>query len=67
VLLDFGSDQRLHHATMDRRDRIRYVAEPATNDDLGLTAVLVRPDGIVAWAGDPDGFEEAVSRWFGLP
>jgi 2-polyprenyl-6-methoxyphenol hydroxylase-like FAD-dependent oxidoreductase len=67
VLLDFGSDQRLHHATMDRRDRIRYVAEPPANDDLGLTAVLVRPDGIVAWAGDPDGFEEAAARWFGHP
>ncbi|MFB9689391.1 FAD-dependent monooxygenase [Amycolatopsis plumensis] len=46
-------------------DRIRYVAGPA-RDDLGFGAVLVRPDGIVAWAGEPDAdsFEEAVRRWF---
>ncbi|WP_410609950.1 FAD-dependent oxidoreductase [Amycolatopsis sp. lyj-109] len=48
-------------------DRIRHVAGPA-RDDLGFGAVLVRPDGIVAWAGDrvPDrgSFEEAVRRWF---
>ncbi|MGW7532211.1 aromatic-ring hydroxylase C-terminal domain-containing protein [Amycolatopsis sp. NPDC054798] len=36
---------------------------------VGLGAVLVRPDGIVAWAGD-DGFSResfvwAASRWFG--
>jgi 2-polyprenyl-6-methoxyphenol hydroxylase-like FAD-dependent oxidoreductase len=66
VLLDFSSDERLHHATTGRPDRIRYVSEPPT-DDLGLAAVLVRPDGIVAWAGDPDTFEEAAARWFGHP
>jgi hypothetical protein len=34
----------------------------------GLSAVLVRPDGIVAWAAerapDPDSFERTVTRWF---
>lgn len=31
-------------------------------------AVLVRPDGYVAWAGhDQDGLEAALRRWFGTP
>ena len=33
------------------------------------SAVLVRPDGQVAWVGDgtPAGLEEALNRWFGPP
>jgi hypothetical protein len=38
---------------------------------LGLVpapnAVLVRPDGHVAWAGDAPGPAEALRRWFGDP
>ncbi|MEU0502445.1 hypothetical protein [Nocardia sp. NPDC005998] len=50
---------------------VRYAAEPARNA-LGLSAVLVRPDGIVAWASDrddpdPGAFEQAADRWFGRP
>jgi hypothetical protein len=50
--------------------RITYVAGDA-KDRLGLRAVLVRPDGFVAWAGEAAAnHEEAVraaSRWFGEP
>ena len=51
-------------------DRITYLASDA-EDRLGSSAMLVRPDGIVAWAADaaPD-FEEAAeaaARWFGAP
>lgn len=50
------------------RGRIAYVASDA-NDRLGVSAVLVRPDGIVAWAGegrsDPGDAIRAASRWFG--
>jgi hypothetical protein len=33
------------------------------------TAVLVRPDGHVAWVGEgsDDGLEDALTRWFGDP
>ena len=37
---------------------------------LGLTAVLVRPDGFVAWATDAppnaDDVKRAAARWFSL-
>ncbi|MEU0932916.1 FAD-dependent monooxygenase [Embleya sp. NPDC005971] len=70
VALDFGTDRPLHGAEMGRESRIRYAAGPACND-LGLGAVLVRPDGVVAWVGDRDpdrgAFEQAADRWFGGP
>ncbi|WP_206685629.1 aromatic-ring hydroxylase C-terminal domain-containing protein, partial [Escherichia coli] len=52
------------------RDRIAYIASDA-NDRLGLRAVLVRPDGVVAWACDDDtdvdAAAHAAARWFGAP
>ncbi|MBP2472447.1 hypothetical protein JOF53_001319 [Crossiella equi] len=32
---------------------------------VGFEAVLVRPDGVVAWAGAPESVEQALTRWFG--
>ncbi|AUY52946.1 FAD-dependent monooxygenase [Streptomyces sp. CB01881] len=70
VTLDFSADRCLHGSARGWESRMRYVAGPA-KDDLGLGAVLVRPDGVVAWAGDraPDreAFERAAGRWFGDP
>jgi 2-polyprenyl-6-methoxyphenol hydroxylase-like FAD-dependent oxidoreductase len=43
--------------------RIRYAAARPL-DDLGLKAVLIRPDGVVAWADDPSTLDTAVQRWF---
>jgi hypothetical protein len=67
VLLDFS--QGLQDVAAGWEGQIRYFAKPARND-LGLAAVLVRPDGVIAWAAskdDPevDGFEQAATRWFG--
>ncbi|WP_433211559.1 FAD-dependent monooxygenase [Microtetraspora malaysiensis] len=43
------------------RDRVRASTEGAP--DAG--ALLVRPDGYVAWAGGRDGLGEALATWFG--
>ena len=70
LLLDFDAGTPLQTLARRWRDRITYVAGDA-KDRLGLSAVLVRPDGVVAWAGEaPLNHEEAAqaaSRWFGEP
>jgi hypothetical protein len=67
VLLDFSTDQHLRDAAKGWADRVRYAAGPA-RDDLGVRAVLVRPDGIVARAGDAnrEAFERSLSRGRGF-
>jgi len=42
---------------------------PAIGTVTAPTAVLVRPDGYVAWVGDPTQVElgDALTTWFGLP
>lgn len=70
VVLELGGDRLLHGSALSWEGRIRYAAGPA-RDDLTLGAVLVRPDGVVAWAAgqdpDRDAFEQAAGQWFGTP
>jgi len=67
ILLDFGRNASLKTLAGDYADQIKYISGPA-KDQLGLSAVLVRPDGIVAWAADnaADRIEvkKAADRWF---
>ncbi|HSY25122.1 MAG TPA: FAD-dependent monooxygenase [Polyangiaceae bacterium] len=66
LLLDF--DRQLQALDGVWGDRVTYVACDA-KDRLGLRALLVRPDGFVAWAGDtspdPNEVTRAAARWFG--
>jgi len=68
VVLDFTADRLLHDVARGWADRVRYAAGQA-REDFGRGAVLVRPDGVIAWVGDrePDGesFARAARRWFG--
>ncbi|MDH7798332.1 2-polyprenyl-6-methoxyphenol hydroxylase-like FAD-dependent oxidoreductase [Beijerinckia sp. GAS462] len=68
LLLDFDARSSLQVLASGWRDRIAYVASDA-KERLGLSAVLVRPDGFIAWAceGTPDRDEaaQALSQWFG--
>ncbi|MBC8736394.1 FAD-dependent oxidoreductase [Paraburkholderia sp. UCT31] len=70
LFLDFDPGASLQALARRWRARVTYVARDA-RDRLGLRAVLVRPDGFVAWAGEaaPDDEEavQALSRWFGEP
>jgi hypothetical protein len=70
LLLDFDARASLQELASRWSGRIAYVASQA-KDRLGLGAVLVRPDGIVAWVGEAEPDHEAAahaaSRWFGEP
>lgn len=70
LLLDFDSRASLRTLASRWGDRITYVARDA-KDRLGLSAVLVRPDGVVAWISEAapsiDDASQAASRWFGEP
>jgi bifunctional hydroxylase/dehydrase len=73
VLLDLADDPDLRGAARAWADRVDVVTatphEPAPDSELGGTrALLVRPDGYVAWAR-PGGGELAAGlrRWFGPP
>lgn len=70
LLLDFDAPSPLQALASRWRDQIMYVASDAKYR-LGLNAVLVRPDGVVAWAGEGafngEGAAQAASRWFGEP
>jgi 2-polyprenyl-6-methoxyphenol hydroxylase-like FAD-dependent oxidoreductase len=66
VLLDFDPGAPLRALIRRRGDAVVYVATNA-KDDLGLSALFVRPDGIVAWATettpDIDEATRAIATW----
>jgi 2-polyprenyl-6-methoxyphenol hydroxylase-like FAD-dependent oxidoreductase len=68
LLLDFGPDAPLEALASRWNGRLDYLAGEVGNS-LGLSALLVRPDGIVAWVGEgiPNTEELArtAARWFG--
>ncbi|MEG0184943.1 MAG: FAD-dependent monooxygenase, partial [Stenotrophomonas sp.] len=69
LLLVFGADAGLCAQADPWQSRILCVAQPAA-ETLGLAAVLIRPDGIVAWASGSDdgvGLQHALFRWLGAP
>jgi hypothetical protein len=53
ILLDFDRNASLKTLASEYGDRIKYVSGRA-KEQLGLSAVLIRPDGIIAWASDND-------------
>ncbi|WFS03401.1 hypothetical protein PR016_19060 (plasmid) [Rhizobium tumorigenes] len=68
VLLDFAKVSLFPDQLRFFAPRITYITSKA-EDPLGLAAVLVRPDGVVAWAGnavtDFQAITQATSQWFG--
>ena len=70
LLLDFDGSAWFQPLACGWADRISYIACDAA-DSLGLSAVLVRPDGFVAWASETrlksEEVSQAMARWFGQP
>ena len=70
LFLDFDVRAPLQALASRWSGRITYVASDV-KDRLGLSAVLVRPDGVVAWASEAafndEEVAQAASRWFGEP
>jgi 2-polyprenyl-6-methoxyphenol hydroxylase-like FAD-dependent oxidoreductase len=69
VLLDLSDGHARLPDVTGWHDRIDVVTAPSTQD-IDAAAVLLRPDGHVAWAGDDGttaGLETAVKAWFGEP
>jgi 2-polyprenyl-6-methoxyphenol hydroxylase-like FAD-dependent oxidoreductase len=68
ILLDLERNASLDTLAREYGGRLKYVSTRA-KEQLGLSAALIRPDGIVAWASDTDAdyrdVENAAARWFG--
>jgi 3-(3-hydroxy-phenyl)propionate hydroxylase len=75
VLLNLGAPRAIDIAPWS--DRVQYVDAqyagkwelPVLGEVAAPDAVLIRPDGYVAWVGDgtPRGLTEALMTWFGTP
>ena len=75
MLLDFGAARPIDIAPWS--DRVQYVDAqydgkwelPVLGEVAAPAAVLIRPDGHVAWIGDgtAQGLTEALTTWFGTP
>jgi 2-polyprenyl-6-methoxyphenol hydroxylase-like FAD-dependent oxidoreductase len=67
ILLDFDRNASLKTLASEYGDRIKYVSGRPI-EQLGLSAVLIRPDGMIAWAcgNNPDcgELQKAAARWF---
>lgn len=67
ILLDFEVNVSLEKLTAAYAHQVKYMAGNVKNR-LGLSVVLIRPDGIVAWAADgtPDmeELQRTMDRWF---
>ena len=66
ILLDFDRNASLKTWASKYGDRIKYVSSRA-KEPLGLSAALIRPDGIIAWVSDNapncSELQKAATRW----
>ncbi|HEX9297253.1 MAG TPA: FAD-dependent monooxygenase [Polyangiaceae bacterium] len=67
VLLELGDQVQLREQAAKWRDRIEVVAAKCPSG-APADALLIRPDGYVAWAGSSIGeLDRSFRRWFGDP
>jgi hypothetical protein len=71
ILLDLGGRTDLAETAKGWMDRIKVITAPAA--DRPADAVLIRPDGYVAWAAGSetpraaDSLQHTLQTWFGAP
>ena len=67
ILLDFAGDASLKTLATEYGDRMKYVSGRA-KEQFGLSTVLIRPDGYIAWASDSEPDEQSIRQaaalWF---
>jgi hypothetical protein len=67
ILLDFNHNASIQSLVSEYGDQIKYISDSA-KEQLGLSAMLIRPDGIIAWAADndpdPREIRKAADHWF---
>jgi hypothetical protein len=67
VLLDFNGNSSLKIWAAEYGGRIKYLCGRA-KEQLGLSAALIHPDGIIAWASDNDPdcseLQKAAAPWW---
>jgi 2-polyprenyl-6-methoxyphenol hydroxylase-like FAD-dependent oxidoreductase len=70
LLLDLTEDKKLRPLAQRWPNRLNYASTPV-KDSKGLTALLVRPDGFVAWLAESNPnlitAQQSIHRWFGEP
>lgn len=67
LLLDLGDDPALREQARGWSERVDVVTATCPSGG-SANALLIRPDGYVAWAGaSPLGLERTLQRWFGTP
>ena len=65
LLLNLTNEPTIAETAAEWKDRVDIITAQA---DVPAAAVLIRPDGYVAWATDttdPHGLRTALTRWFG--
>ena len=73
VLLDLTEDSAVAEAASDWCGRLDVIAARSLTQPAPAGALLIRPDGYVAWAARPDapdrtdGLPAALRSWFGRP
>jgi hypothetical protein len=65
LLADFMESGPLRVLSKGCAGRVNYFSM-SVKDSKGIDALLVRPDGFVAWAGESEA-DLAMRRWFGAP
>ena len=67
MLLDLAGDAFLQELAAEYDHQLRYVLGHV-KERLGLSAILVRPDGVVAWTCGGEARQESIlqsaDRWF---